>query len=89
MDRDTVPSNLPERRLRLRSQLSLELAAGAGDGLTIEDVIELKHSPRMLLRSGWWTNWWRRPKRQSHGEPNHGKKPRNFNQDCTICHSCR
>ena len=49
MDRDTVPSNLPERRLRLRSQLSLELAAGAGDGLTIEDVIELKHSPRMLL----------------------------------------
>lgn len=49
MDRDTVPPNLPERRLRLRSQLSLELAAGAGDGLTLEDVIELKHSPRVLM----------------------------------------
>ena len=49
LDRDTVPHNLPERRLRLRSQLSLELAAGAGDGLTLEDVIELKHSPRVLM----------------------------------------
>ena len=49
LDRDTVPHNLPERRLRLRSQLSLELAAGAGDGLTPEDVIELKHSPRVLM----------------------------------------
>jgi len=49
LDRDTVPPNLPERRLRLRSQLSLELAAGAGDGLTLDDVIALKHSPRVLM----------------------------------------
>ncbi len=49
LDRDTVPHNLPERRLRLRSQLSLELAARAGDRLTLEDVIELKHSPRVLM----------------------------------------
>ncbi|MYI46779.1 MAG: penicillin acylase family protein [Gemmatimonadetes bacterium] len=49
MDRDTMPSNLPERRLRLRSQLSLELAAGAGDRLTLDDVIALKHSPRVLM----------------------------------------
>lgn len=56
MDRDTVPHNLPEPRLRLRSQLSLELAAGAEGAaqrgaylLTPEDVVELKHTPRMLL----------------------------------------
>ena len=59
MDRDTVPHNLPEPRLRLRSQLSLELAAGGtgaagtaerdGRPLTLEDVVELKHTPRMLL----------------------------------------
>ena len=62
MDRDTVPHNLPEPRLRLRSQLSLELAAGAEGAagpegaaepgarlLTLEDVVELKHTPRMLL----------------------------------------
>ncbi len=49
LDRDTVPHNLPERRLRLRSQLSLELAARAGDRLTLEDVVELKHSPRVLM----------------------------------------
>ncbi len=49
MNRDTVPANLPEPRLRLRSQLSLELAAGAAGALTVEDVVELKHTPRMLL----------------------------------------
>jgi len=50
MDRDTVPHNLPEPRLRLRSQLSLELAAGGtGSPLTLEDVVKLKHTPRMLL----------------------------------------
>ncbi len=49
LDRDTVPHNLPEPRLRLRSQLSLELAAGAGDRLTLQDVIELKHSPRVPM----------------------------------------
>ncbi len=48
MDRDTVPHNLPERRLRLRSQLSLDLAEGAGR-VGVEDVIRLKHSPRMLM----------------------------------------
>ncbi len=48
MDRDTVPHNLPERRLRLRSQLSLELAEGAGR-VDMDDVIRLKHSPRMLM----------------------------------------
>ncbi len=50
MDRDTVPHNLPEPRLRLRSQLSLALAAEPGGRLlTLEDVVELKHTPRMLL----------------------------------------
>ncbi len=54
LDRDTVPPNLPEPRLRLRSQLSLELAAGtegpAGpEPLTVQDVIVLKHTPRMLM----------------------------------------
>ena len=48
MDRDSVPANLPQPRLRLRSQLSLELASGRQQ-LSVEDVIELKHSPRMLM----------------------------------------
>ena len=48
LDRDTVAANLPEPRLRLRSQLSLELAAQSGR-LTPERVIELKHSPRILM----------------------------------------
>ncbi len=48
MDRDTVPANLPQPRLRLRSQLSLELASGRQQ-LSVEDVIELKHSPRILM----------------------------------------
>ena len=48
MDRDTMPANLPEPRLRLRSQLSLDLAGGTGR-LSLEDVIALKHSPRMLM----------------------------------------
>lgn len=47
LDRDTVPPNLPEPRLRLRSQLSLELAARGR--LAPEAVIALKHSPRMLM----------------------------------------
>ena len=29
------------------------------------------------------------PKRQVHGDPNHGKKSRKSNWDCTICRSCR
>ena len=68
LDRDTVPPNLPEPRLRLRSQLSLELAARgrlaeapqpaggpapqaavAPEPLTLQDVIALKHTPRMLM----------------------------------------
>ena len=48
LDRDTVAAHLPPMRLRLRSQLSLDLAAGSGR-LTPERVIELKHSPRMLM----------------------------------------
>lgn len=48
MDRDTMPANLPEPRLRLRSQLSLDLAARSGR-VSLEDVIRLKHSPRMLM----------------------------------------
>jgi len=27
--------------------------------------------------------------KRSTGGANHGKKPRKFNLDCTICHSCR
>jgi acyl-homoserine-lactone acylase len=48
LDRDTVVPNLPDPRLRLRSQLSLQLIHG-DDVLSLEDVIERKHSPRMLL----------------------------------------
>lgn len=47
-DRDTLPPNLPEPRLRLRSQLSLDLIGG-DEVLSLEDVVALKHSPRMLL----------------------------------------
>jgi acyl-homoserine-lactone acylase len=47
LDRDTVPHNLPEPRLRLRSQLSFDLIHG-DDRLSLEDVVERKHSPRML-----------------------------------------
>ena len=38
----------PDRRLRLRSQLGLELLRSA-DGVTLQRLIELKHSPRMLM----------------------------------------
>lgn len=48
MDRDTVAVNLPDRRLRLRSQLSLELIHET-PALALEDVVRRKHSPRMLL----------------------------------------
>lgn len=44
---DTVPPNLPEPRLRLRSQLSFDLIHG-DVVLGLDDVVELKHSPRML-----------------------------------------
>ena len=48
-DRDTAPPNLPEPRLRLRSQLSLDLAAGGGERLSLEGVMRMKHSPRMPM----------------------------------------
>ncbi|NNF28246.1 MAG: hypothetical protein HKN73_13560 [Gemmatimonadetes bacterium] len=48
LDRDTVAANLPEPRLRLRSQLSLELVHGDGL-LSLDDAVALKHTPRMLL----------------------------------------
>jgi len=47
LDRDTVAPNLPEPRLRLRSQLSFDLLHN-DRVLSLEDVVELKHSPRML-----------------------------------------
>lgn len=47
LDRDTVASNLPDPRLRLRSQLSFALIHG-DDELSLEDVVARKHSPRML-----------------------------------------
>jgi acyl-homoserine-lactone acylase len=43
-----IPAAWPEPRLRLRSQLSLELLHGA-EGVTLEDLVALKHSSRMLL----------------------------------------
>ncbi len=48
MDRDTVPSIVEPVRLRPRSQMSLTLVHGDGR-LSLEDVVELKHSPRMLV----------------------------------------
>jgi acyl-homoserine-lactone acylase len=42
------PGNFPEPRLRLRSQHSLELVH-TDEVLSLEDVVELKHSLRMLL----------------------------------------
>ena len=48
MDRDTVPANIPAPRLRPRSQLSLALVHTAPE-LSLEDVVALKHSPRMFV----------------------------------------
>lgn len=48
LDRDTVAQNLPAPRLRLRSQLSFDLVHN-DDVLSLEDVVERKHSPRMLV----------------------------------------
>jgi acyl-homoserine-lactone acylase len=42
-------SNFPAPRLRLRSQLSLDLIHRPGRKLSLDDVVRLKHSPRMLL----------------------------------------
>lgn len=48
MDRDTVPPTVEPVRLRPRSQMSLTLVHGDAK-LSLEDVVELKHSPRMLV----------------------------------------
>lgn len=48
MEAAAIPAAWPERQLRLRSQLALELVRSA-EGVSLEDVITLKHSPRMLL----------------------------------------
>ena len=48
MDRDTMPANLPARRLRPRSQLALTLLHD-GPKLSLEDMVQLKHTPRMLV----------------------------------------
>jgi acyl-homoserine-lactone acylase len=42
-------ANFPRPELRLRSQLALDLIHETPEPLTLEDVIELKHTPRMLL----------------------------------------
>jgi len=47
-DPGDFPANFPEPRLRLRSQLALDLIANERK-LSLEDVVELKHSMRMLL----------------------------------------
>ncbi len=48
MDRDTVPPNVEPVRLRPRSQMSLTLVHGDAK-LSLEDMVTLKHSPRMLV----------------------------------------
>ena len=48
LDPSRFPDNLPEIQLRLRSQHSLELVHGA-EKVSLEDVVRMKHSMRMLL----------------------------------------
>ena len=48
LDPADFPANFPEPRLRLRSQHSLQLVQGERK-MSLEDVVELKHSMRMLL----------------------------------------
>ncbi len=48
LDRSRFPTNFPEPRLRLRSQHSLTLVHPQRK-LSLEDVVKLKHSYRMLL----------------------------------------
>ena len=47
-DPEDFPENFPEPRLGLRSQHALELISN-GRKLTLEEVVDLKHSMRMLL----------------------------------------
>ena len=49
MDSARLPATVPGPNLSLRSQLALDLLTKAGNKLTLEDVIKLKHSYRMLL----------------------------------------
>ncbi len=48
LDTASYPDNIERGELRLRSQLALQLIAN-NTVLSLEDVIRLKHSPRMLL----------------------------------------
>jgi len=48
LETPSINAAWPARRLRLRSQLALELISTAND-LSLEEVIVLKHSPRMLM----------------------------------------
>lgn len=48
LETPAVSAAWPERQLRLRSQLALELLRGA-EAVTLEEIVELKHSPRMLM----------------------------------------
>ena len=48
LDRRRYPANFPEPSLRLRSQLSVQLIGGRRR-LSLEEVVRLKHSYRMLL----------------------------------------
>jgi acyl-homoserine-lactone acylase len=49
MDSARLPATVPRPNLSLRSQLALDLLTKAPKNLTLEDVIRLKHSYRMLL----------------------------------------
>lgn len=49
MDSARLPATVPGPNLSLRSQLALELLSKAPKRLSLEDVIRLKHSYRMLL----------------------------------------
>jgi len=49
MDSARLPATVPRPNLSLRSQLALDLLTRAPKKLTLEDVIRLKHSYRMLL----------------------------------------
>jgi acyl-homoserine-lactone acylase len=49
MDSARLPATVPGPALSLRSQLALDLLTRAPKKLTLEDVIRLKHSYRMLL----------------------------------------
>ena len=46
---DRFPSNFPEPELRFRSQLALLLIHKTDGRLTMDEILELKHSPRMLM----------------------------------------